>query len=419
MPWTRRPKWVTAPALIAVNLLLTFTSSAAPPRFEWKDGDRVVLIGDTFVEREQTHGYLEAFVAARNPGRSLTFRNLGWSADTVSGLSRSGFGKADEGFRQLKEHVVALKPTVLIVGYGMAASFDGAAGVPGFVSSLNATLDAVATPETRLVFLSPIAHEDLGRPLPDPAKHNADLALYRDAVKKLAEDRKGWFVDLYEPTLSAHDYGIDPLTDNGIHPTAFGYWYFASVIDQELRQSRRELGWNVMLDARGGRARGNGTQVKNVEPSNGGVKFETLDSAVPAPPPPPGSPEAVWGGGRRTVRVGGLEPGNYVLTVDGKPAASGSDDLWSKGVPEVNGPEVAQAEALRQAVVAKNRLYFYRWRPQNETYLFGFRKHEQGNNAREIPLFDPLVQTQEKEILRLSRPVPHQYELKREGEVAR
>ena len=75
--------------------------------------------------------------------------------------------------------------------------------------------------------------------------------------------------------------------------------------------------------------------------------------------------------------------------------------------------------ALRQAIIAKNRLYFYRWRPQNETYLFGFRKHEQGNNAREIPLFDPLVEEKEKEIARLKVPVKHVYELIRVGEGAK
>ena len=56
---------------------------------------------------------------------------------------------------------------------------------------------------------------------------------------------------------------------------------------------------------------------------------------------------------------------------------------------------------MRQAIVAKNRLYFYRWRPQNETYLFGHRKHEQGRNAAELPHFDPLVSAKELEISKL------------------
>ncbi|MGA1523329.1 MAG: GDSL-type esterase/lipase family protein [Planctomycetota bacterium] len=60
-------------------------------------------------------------------------------------------------------------------------------------------------------------------------------------------------------------------------------------------------------------------------------------------------------------------------------------------------------EALRQVVVQKNRLFFHRWRPANETYLFLFRKHEQGQNAKEIPMFDPLIQEAEVKVEALRR----------------
>ena len=52
-----------------------------------------------------------------------------------------------------------------------------------------------------------------------------------------------------------------------------------------------------------------------------------------------------------------------------------------------------------------------RRRPANITYLFLFRKYEQGQNAREIPQFDPLVAEKEKEIAKLRVPVEHVYEL--------
>ena len=67
----------------------------------------------------------------RTPTKSIVFRNLGWSGDTVFGHARAGFGTPVDGFKQLKEHVLGLKPTVLIVGYGMAESFDGEAGPAG------------------------------------------------------------------------------------------------------------------------------------------------------------------------------------------------------------------------------------------------------------------------------------------------
>jgi len=70
-------------------------------------------------------------------------------------------------------------------------------------------------------------------------------------------------------------------------------------------------------------------------------------------------------------------------------------------------------EKLREAIIEKNRLYFHRWRPQNVTYLFGFRKHEQGQNAKEINQFDPLIEKQEAEIHRLKQPRSHRYHLRK------
>ena len=92
-------------------------------------------------------------------------------------------------------------------------------------------------------------------------------------------------------------------------------------------------------------------------------------------------------------------------------AATAAD--WATGVVVRSGPDFDQAEQLRQKIVEKNREYFHRWRPENETYLFGFRKHEQGQNAREIPQFDPIVARLEAEIAKLRVPAPHTYELKK------
>src|SRR5262249_43553808 len=138
-------------------------------RFELNDGDRIVLVGDTLIERDQRYGYLETLLTLLNPGKDLTFRNLGWSGDTVAGLSRAGFDPPEVGYRQLSEQLRAAKPTVLIVGYGMADSFDGEAGRPRFVAGLNRFLDAVAATGVRVVLLSPIAHARPGGPGPDPS----------------------------------------------------------------------------------------------------------------------------------------------------------------------------------------------------------------------------------------------------------
>jgi hypothetical protein len=72
----------------------------------------------------------------------------------------------------------------------------------------------------------------------------------------------------------------------------------------------------------------------------------------------------------------------------------------------LSGDFAGRTAAIRAAVNEKNRLFFHRWRPANETYLFLFRRHEQGNNAVEIPQFDPLVEAAEATVRKLAQESP-------------
>jgi hypothetical protein len=49
---------------------LAFSVFARAESFEIKDGDRVLFLGDTFLEREGTYGYLETRMAEQFPDRS-------------------------------------------------------------------------------------------------------------------------------------------------------------------------------------------------------------------------------------------------------------------------------------------------------------------------------------------------------------
>ena len=116
--------------LAAFLLMCLAVRLVAAEPLELVDGDRVVLLGSTVIEREQSSGYWETMMTTRFPRCNVVFRNLGWSGDTVFGEARAGFGVAADGFRELKEHVEALKPTVIFVSYGANESFAGEAGLP-------------------------------------------------------------------------------------------------------------------------------------------------------------------------------------------------------------------------------------------------------------------------------------------------
>jgi putative membrane-bound dehydrogenase-like protein len=353
--------------VFCLALVFTLTSHAAEP-FEIKDGDRVLFLGDTLLEREGTYGYLETRLHEQFPDRKFTVRNLAFSADTPLGWSRASFDPAAKGFERLKEQIATVNPTVVFLGYGMAASLqemtdrradpmlnpdparygaepmsagrfkkelgqlmtaieDGAKedkerGRQGDkekaspVAPSPAPLVSPSSPAVRFVLLSPIRHEDLRatRPgLPDPARHNERLAQYAKVIAELASERSARYVELdsllSEPPSRARGYAV---TDNGIHLNEAGYRDLAG-------GSAASLGWSNRFASS---ANQNATQLR---------------------------------------------------------------------------------ETLRAAIIAKNELFFHQWRPANSTYLFGFRKHEQGQNAKEMPMFDPLIEAAEADIDRLKR----------------
>ncbi len=166
----RGPRLAGWAGLLCLGLVAR--SFAAPPDapFELKDGDRVVLLGGTFIEREQEYGYLETLLTSRFPDRNITFRNLGWSGDTVRGEARARFGPPAEGFDHLKSHVEALKPTVILVNYGLNESFAGKAGLPAFEKDLKTLLDVLDKTGARIVLITPRRLEKLPPPAARPGE---------------------------------------------------------------------------------------------------------------------------------------------------------------------------------------------------------------------------------------------------------
>jgi lysophospholipase L1-like esterase len=361
--------------------------------FELASGDRVVLIGATFVERDLAHNYLETLLAGRFKDRAVTFRNLGWSGDTVYGTARAGFGSTEDGFRRLKEHVAQLKPTVVFVAYGMNESFEGEAGLPRFAQGMSRLLEALLPTGARVVLLSPYRHENLGPPLPDPAEHNRILRLYVEMIRKLALERRLDFINLFE--LLVPGPGEPPLTQNGIHLGARGYLRAAQVIEKALGLPPRV--WRVEIPVQG-RPEAQGVVLSDLSASSTSVRFTATDAMLP-------------GGEERRLRVAGLAAGTYTLKIGDRSVLAGTESDWNRGMAITEGPPFEKAEQLRQAIGLKNLFYFNLWRPQNETYIFGFRQKEQGHLREEFPQYDPILADREARIARLRLPVPETYSL--------
>jgi lysophospholipase L1-like esterase len=351
-----------------ILLLLALLGVAPAKPFELVDGDRVVFVGNTFFERDLKYNYLETALTARWPGRNVTFRNLGWDGDTVWGDARAEFGSPADGFNSLSKHVADLKPTVIFVAYGMSESFGGAGRLEPFTQQLDKMLDMLSRTQARIILLSPIRHEDLGRPLPDPAGHNQDLRLYVDAIAKVAGRRSYDFVNLFDLAGTKEQ----PLTQNGIHLNDRGYRAATWAIERALglEPSPRELQ---------------------------SIGKSSLESTLPLEP--------------RIVKLAGLPKGRHTLKIDGVAVCTHAAEEWAQGVPLATGPEFEQLEKLRALIAEKNQHYFHYWRPQNDTYIFGFRRKEQGHLTAEFPKYPPILNEKDAEIAKLRVPVAHTYVL--------
>lgn len=294
-------------AILLLLPLVIAGHSAGASAFEFRDGDRIVLLGGTIIEREQKFGFLETQLALAVGAKRISVRNLGWSGDTVFGTARSYFGPPSEGIERLAKHLEMLKPTVLLACYGTDVALDRDLKIEDFIAGYDALLDLVRvkSPGARIIVVAPPPFENLGPPLPDMTAANAKLAAVRDALKAFAAARDAVFVDTFDLMGGARkDRPAQALTDNGLHYGEAGCRLWAQKVVA-------------------------------------GLGLET--PAVPA----------------------------------------------------------AEAELLRKMIVRKDFLFFNRWRPANETYLFGFRKHEQGRNAAEMEQFDPIVAEAEKKIAEL------------------
>lgn len=234
-------------ALIA-TLTLVPVSMLPAAELKLEQGDRICLIGNTLAERMQHDGWFETLIYSRFPEQDLTVRNLSFSADTLKIRLRSaGFGDPDEWLTKEKTDIV-------FAFFGCNESFDGPAGLDQFKKDLEEFIDHTLSQKyngesaPQLVLFSPIAFEDIDDPnLPDGKAINANLKLYTDAMRAVANSNEVPFVDLFSMSESAYDQNEAALTINGVHLTSDGNKALAPQIDAALfGQRESKVDWSLL-----------------------------------------------------------------------------------------------------------------------------------------------------------------------------
>lgn len=373
----------------------------SPVELTLKDGDRIVLIGNTFADQLRLNNYLETLLTSQADVKQLTFRNLAWSGDTLKLQPRPlNFGSLDD-------HLKEQRADVIIACFGMNESFDGPAGIPEFTNEWEKFLKHVASQKyngktaPRLVMISPIAHENIGPPYPDPAEHNESLAAYTQAMRTVAEKNQVPFVDLFSVTRKLMEENpSQKLTRNGIHLIDYGYWAVSQVVASHLL-NREMQSPQLVVDMQAKTAGATMAQISEPKFEPEKLEMKVTAELLPIPAPPEGAiVHTEFQSAQPRLTVKGLGEGKYRLLVNGITLVEATAADWGRGLYLHQLPTQQQVQQLRADIDRKNELFFYVYRAHNAEYIFGRRTKPFGavSFPPEMLTFAALIQDREKTI---------------------
>jgi len=414
--------------------------------FFLQDGDRVVFLGDSITEQRLYTTYIEAYALTRHPQWDLTFRNVGWGGDT-SWLRQRAHPNETELFaadpekqqamvndavqRGLERDVLPLRPTAVTIKFGM----NDHSYQPfredifrAYVRSQDRLAQVLQEAGARVAFLTSQPIEER-RPDPHQDVRNLSLRKFSDGLRAVASLRGARFVDQFDPymqlMLQARDSDPAAFIGGGdaVHPGPAGHtlmaWAILKGMGAEALVSRAEVNAedvSVTLTE--------GCQIDNLRCQDGTVSFDRHDQALPMPVDRRAEAALSLAPildelSRYALRITGLPPGQYQLSIDGELVAKVSHDTLANGWNLSNeaGPITRQARHVLDLVFQKNDLFFRKWR---EVQLYRLPRwadnptSEQGRQ-QELADLDQRIADLENQINTARQPVSHRFEIKPAG----
>ncbi len=291
--------------------VLASSALTAEPEFALRDGDRVVLLGDSITEQKLYTTYIEAYTVTRFPKQKIDFFGRGWGGDTAWLRMRSFPDEkalfAAEGDQQqkiiedwvdgpLKRDVVALKPTVVFINFGMNDHcyqpfrediFNA------YVRSQTHLAKKLAKSGARVALLTPHPLENRSGDPSSDARNQA-IRKFADGLKEVAAKEGATFVNQFDPYMAimrrehALDVGASIGGGDEIHPGPVGHTLMASIILQQLNAPA--LVSSVELDVTADQSARLVSTAKcvitNIKYQKNKLQFDRADECLPMPVDP-------------------------------------------------------------------------------------------------------------------------------------
>lgn len=391
------------------------------PAFDWKAGDRVVLLGDSVLARDAELGFLETRFIIQNPDREFQVRNFSWL--TNHPLAGTQAVPGDEWLAAVKQEVARSKPTVIGVAFGNDLSESSDATVATFRTNLGRLLDALtdgpAETRPRLMLFSPV-----GRLKPAEGDSAAAEAIQvreklAEVVGTLATNRNAEFVDLFSWVQPSAEFlkrvseggkkSFPSLFDGQQRLTAYGYYRAVLAAERNLRWRSSNWRFGYMSDNTF-REGGFGTKILEHRRTGQSIWVKQIEDLLPMP-----NPEGFVDREANTrpqcyIQVRNLDSGSYALRVDGEEVQRAPDYEWGRFQIISDGPSWKQADTLRKLIVEKNALLAKRWVPGGEARTAAKTQSDL------TPFNDPALMEVDRKIAATRKPVARVYEVVRVGD---
>ena len=349
---------------LSVPLYSVPLSAVHAEDFFFKDGDRVVMIGDSITEQHLYSNYVEMWTVTRFPKWKITFRNVGIGGDrSVGGNSR------------FARDVLLHKPTAMTVDFGMNdgsyREFSDQTFKP-YMDGLQGMADQATAANIRTAWVTPqpLDNDEQGKTA--LTGYNQTLEKFSEGVRAISEKNSGKFVDQFHPYLQVLDAARSKAdkynritAGDAVHPGPPGQVLMAASILKGMNFP--SLVAAVEIDAKQNKvvSQENCT-VEGLQATATSVKFKKLDKALPFFPEDASS-ILPWTPildelNDYKIQVTGLAPGKYKVRIDSVDVAELSAESLGAGMDiaaEVlqSGPIAEQAKKVKEAVENKNRYH--------------------------------------------------------------
>lgn len=351
--------------------LASFFSIAQVKPFQ--QNDRVIFVGNSITEAGAYVSYIYLYYMTHFPDRKLVILNGGIGGD-----------KAADIYRRLDYDILAKKPDILVLTFGMNDTgyfeFNGDNADKTAQERVAASRRSYELIEKRLLQLPDLRKILMSSPPYDETskfnrnifkgKHKAMQEVV--AFQEAAAVKNNWaFVDLFRPmtTLNIHlqqkDSTFTLIGPDRIHPGNAGHLVMASLFLKSQGLSGQPVA-SMQIDAATGKLQQTlNCKVSDLTRITSGLRFNYLAGALPFPVD---TVARIWGNdqkqsdalnwipftedfNREMLSVKGLQTGDYTLRIDGHPIGKWTAADFANGInlaTQVETPQYKQALSVMQ-----------------------------------------------------------------------